>query len=107
VTETLERKYAMVRIKSGDYIQPSNDATMLWRIYQYTEDGESEFSSDGKTWHKVKGIFWATAKYDRPFNNAGEWMDYDFLEWQNWLTWETGFKTRKDAVAAALRVLES
>lgn len=97
------RKYAMTRISAGDYILPSNDGKTLWRIYQYDEDGSAEVSGDGKRWRPLIGKFWGTAKYERPFHNAGERIDHDFLDWSNWLVWETELLTRKAAIEAALR----
>jgi len=56
-----ERTYAMVRVAKGDYIQPSNDARGLWRLVHV-------------------GGYWELYRWDRPFNNAGEWQDPDFLQ---------------------------
>lgn len=99
----VERKYAMVRISKGDYILPSNDAKQLWRIYSYEEDGTLERLQPDGSYRQVVGTLWACAKYERPFHNAGEWTDPDFLEWSNWLTWVTSLPTRKAAVDEALK----
>lgn len=104
--DPVERRYAMIHVKAGDYILPSNDAKQLWRIYRYDEDGSAEYGNyENGVWvgRKIIGTFWATARYDRPFHNAGEWTDPDFLEWNNWLTWETSLPSRKAAVESALR----
>jgi len=94
----MEKHYRSIRISQGDYIQPSNDGKTLWRVFTYGEDGSLE------GW---KGTFWATAKYDRPFHNNGEWMDEDFLEWSSWLHWAGPYRTKREAVEDALRVRAS
>ena len=96
------RKYAMTRIAAGDYLLPSNDKQTLWRIYSYEEDGSAEWRDSAGRWHKITGRFWATAKYNRPLPESGE-VPYDFLDWENWTTWETNLKTQKLAIEATLR----
>ena len=94
----VERKYAMTRIGPGDYILPDNDGATLWRIYSYEEDGSAEWM-DGS---KVRGTFWAAAKFDT-------WVAMseplpDFLEWHRWQLWASTMTTRRKAIEAALAV---
>jgi len=53
------RKYALTRIKAGDYLLPSNDRSVIWRIVRYTEDGSAAYD-DGT---KLVGEFWRLCKY--------------------------------------------
>lgn len=97
-----ERKYAMTRVRAGDYLLPSNDGKTLWRIASYHEDGSAEWQDERGQWHKVVGTFWQTAKYRHGVPRVGL-LDEDFLDWNEWHTWETNLRTRKEAVEAALR----
>ena len=45
---TVARKYALTKIDPGDYLLPSNDATVLYRIRKYT-DGPSLASTGNAT----------------------------------------------------------
>lgn len=49
---TTERKYAMTRIATGDYLLPSNDARTIWRIERYT-DGPSLGLDWPRVWRGV------------------------------------------------------
>jgi hypothetical protein len=87
-----QRVYRSVRIAAGDYLQPANDAKSLWRIARYDED-------NGRS-------YWGTWRYERLFQNAGEWTEPDFLEWSNWLMWDSYLPTKRAAVEAALKAAE-
>lgn len=52
-TQTAERKYALTKVKPGDYLLPSNDAKMIWRIARYTDGpttGLMDWSRDREVW---------------------------------------------------------
>jgi hypothetical protein len=92
-----ERKYALRRIKAGDYLLFSNDATTLWRISRY-EDGPSHGLDD---WPKDR-TFWAIWKWETPIV-----MGETAIEIDNWDRWEfvEGFdETRQSAIDSALKL---
>lgn len=98
----VERKYALTRIKAGDYLLPSNDGATLFRLATYEEDGSGEFSSDGKTWRVLRGTFWAV--YRRPMP-ALDQATADLLEWSDAWEWIAGpLDTRQQAIGEALNV---
>lgn len=99
----MERKYQMITLSRGDYLLPSNDGETLWRLSQYLEDGNAEYSPDGKTWRELRGKFWMTTRCRLPLRQAIEKMDEYFLDdWNNWDTYETLLRSRKLAIEAAL-----
>ena len=97
-----ERRYQMIRLEAGDYLLPSNDLETLWRVYSYTEDGSLSYIDGGTGKERyVTGTFWATAKYNRG-RPRDAFLDAEILEWHVWDTWETGLRSRSDALDAAL-----
>ena len=64
----------------------------IWRFWPNPEDG----------WKKLTGMFWATAKYRRPFSQDSA-LPEDFFDWTYWETWETTLPTRAAAIEAVLR----
>lgn len=96
-----ERKYAMTRIRKGDYLWPSNDRSVIWRIRQYTEDGSAEvWTNDGKT-RRLLGTYWAIHRYTGRDHDA-----IDTEEWSEWETWDSLLKTREQAIEAAMKYSE-
>lgn len=96
-----ERRYAMIRVRAGDYLLPSNDTQTLWRITSYAEDGTLVHVLPDGSERVVLGTFWQTAKCNRR-----DWLDlndYDMLDWDHWDHWAMGFRTRRAAVEDALR----
>ena len=97
-----QRKYALTRIKAGDYLLPGNDGRTLWRIYSYEEDGSGEWCVNGK-WVKITGTYWGVMKYDPygvvDFSNLPD----DFLEWDRWSSWGSLLATRQAAINEVLR----
>jgi hypothetical protein len=90
-----ERKYRMTRVYAGDWLLPSNDATTLWRITRYHEDGSLSRGDD----HAIVGWFWQT--WRRPMPKIDVYLDV--TEWDGWQHWEGPFDTRAEAVGACLR----
>ena len=83
---TPERKYALRRIKAGDYIFFGNDQTTLWRVHTY-EDGPS---------------FWAIRRWETPIV-----LGQTAIEIENWDRWEfvEGFyDKRQGAIDGALKL---
>lgn len=97
---SVSRKYAMTRVRKGDYLLPSNDAQTLWRIYQYEEDGSLIHELPDRTEKPVVGWFWATAK--RPMPREGAFVG-DILEWDDWEFWSGPHSTLHRAIEEALR----
>jgi hypothetical protein len=93
-TETVERKYALTRIKAGDYLLPDNDGETVWRVRTYL-DGPSMGLVD---WERDITL-WAIEKWVGrvPVWEADDPLDPDLWEW-----WESNFKTRREAIDAAL-----
>ncbi len=94
-TKPVERKWALTKIKAGDWLLVGNDGKTLWRIATY-EEGES---------HGVEGMpdktFWGVWKWPRPVGGA---LDMDALEdWSGWDMDEGWLKTREAAIQSALR----
>lgn len=88
-----ERKYALTKIAAGDYLLPSNDASILWRIVTYT-DGPSnglEIPRDRD--------FWALWKW-RGEIGIGAYVDT--TDWDRWDFHEGWHETRAAAIEAAL-----
>lgn len=95
-----QRKYALTKIRYGDYLLPSNDGCTIWRITSYT-DGPS-FGLDPDVFptdfHR-----WRLAKWDRPVDpHRGGQVDVDDdLHWEHV---EDDFRTRRDAIKEAMRL---
>jgi hypothetical protein len=94
----VERKYALTRIKAGDYILPSNDGKTLWRICKY-RDGPSMgldpevFPRDFERWQ--------LRRWHRPVH-SGSLVDIE--DWDRWEHWDESYDTRQEAIDAALRI---
>jgi hypothetical protein len=96
------RKWAMTRIRSGDYLLPSNDARTLWRISEYAEDGSAGNYDGAGRWVPITGRFWQVSKFKGPLPAVDATLPDDFLDWDNWETHTTGLLKRKYAVEVAL-----
>ena len=93
----VKRKYALSRIKAGDYLLPSNDRKTIWRIAQYEEDGNAQYN-DGT---KLIGRFWGAWKYigrDSDTINLQEWSDFNMLG--------SLFRSRTEAIKFAMNESE-
>jgi len=90
-----ERRYALTKIAPGDYMFPSNDGTILWRISRYT-DGPSnglEIPRDREFW----GL-WQWNERVRP----GSYIDTS--SWDRWDFCEGHLDNRRDVIDAAMRM---
>ena len=104
----VERRWAMIRVRAGDYLLPSNDKTTLWRLATYEEHGDAEWQDGDGRWHKIRGTFWAVYRYEHgrrsfPDLDAPEWTGDDFLDWDRWVCHETSLATRAAAIDSVLR----
>jgi hypothetical protein len=87
------RKYALVRVKAGDYVFLANDGKTLLRVATYAEDGSAVESGTGRA---ITGTFWGWWKY----KGRGERADvssFDDFEMHDCL-----LRSRRDAIGAAL-----
>jgi len=92
--DALDRKFSLQRISSGDYVFLSNDESIIWRVAIYTEDG-SAVTSSGR---EIRGSRWGLWKFtgrDMERINTNEWNDFEM--------WDAMFRTRNEAIMAALR----
>jgi hypothetical protein len=95
------RVYQMTRVRSGDYLVPSNDATQLWRISRYEEDGSLYYPGDDR---QVRGTFWRVARFRGSLEGAAALLERDvdeFLDWDQWSEWASLQPTRAAALEAA------
>lgn len=87
----MARKYQMTRLGAGDYILPSNDGTVLFRIVRIDE-------VDNDRPVKV----WSVYVYDTPVEEIPEELPEDFIEWNRWNEISHWHPTRKAAIDDAL-----
>ena len=96
---TIERKYALIKIKPGDYFLPSNDGRTLWRITSY-EDGPSS----GLDWPRDRTL-WQLWRWegDPALFEAGDLATIELAieDWDRWATEESSLETRRDAIRQA------
>lgn len=96
-----ERKYQMTRIGPGDYLLPSNDATVVWRLQKYEERDGTLSTFDGKV---IDGDFWRVLRWHRSFCHIFRHLDDDALDdHSQWEEWDSLLPTRAAAIASALR----
>jgi hypothetical protein len=101
-----ERKYAMIRLRAGDYLLPSNDLTTMYRVSSYEEDGSLKYvGKDGK-WHKDTGTYWGVVQMTmsklEALANSSVTDDEDILDWNEWESYGSGYGSRKAAIEDAL-----
>ena len=95
------RKYRMIRLGAGDYLLPSNDAQVLWRLRTYEETGDAE-NWQGR---KVVGTFWAVWRWDGGFPTPDQLAAaFEADDWTRWEFWAGPFGTRNAAIEEALHV---
>ena len=91
--ETVERKYALTKLKPGDYLLPSNDGKTIWRIARYTEGPSTGIDS----WPRDREV-WGIWKWA-----ATERLPYvDTRRWDAWEMVDSMYHTRAQAIAVAL-----
>jgi hypothetical protein len=88
-----ERKYALTKVAASDYLLPSNDGRVIWRLAIYNQN------SDLSTARGRKENFWGVWRW------AGEPTGYvDTGDWSQWEMVAQTCKTRRDAINEALRL---
>jgi hypothetical protein len=90
------RQYALTRLRTGDYLCPSNDRTTLWRFRKYWEDGSLEDGNGGT----ITGHFWEVYSCPLPTDAQLQMAVYDDPDlWTlPWQTAESLLKTRREAI---------
>ncbi len=87
---TVQRKYALMKVRAGDYLLPDNDGKTIWRLARY-EDGPS--------------FGWRDIPRDEFFWGVWRWDGSGAPEVEGWLNWACcaiGLATRAEAIQHAL-----
>jgi hypothetical protein len=84
---TVRRQYRMIRLEKGDYLLPSNDAQILWRIAQYHEDDGTKLWG---LWRWDGGM--PTIDQIAAALDEGMWTD-------RWEYWDGGYRKRSEVIA--------
>lgn len=96
-----DRVYAARRIAPGLYVQPSNDGSRLFAVTRY-EDGRCHGLEHGP-W---RATFWAWGDVTDQADRITSLARYDEAqaegELRDWAMNNTGYATKREAVAAAL-----
>lgn len=96
-TQTIERRYSLVKIRAGDYVFHGNDGKTLYRVLNYVE-GPSSGLMD---WPRDRWV-WAAYKYGRPtIPNAATFRE-DLELHRHWHEVSYMHDTRHDAIQSAL-----
>ncbi len=93
-----QRKYALVKVKPGDYLLPGNDRTTLWRITRY-EDGKRHGLEEGPE----IVTRWELRKWHAPISDA-ELQRVDVDAWELWENEASSLLTRAEAIEEAMRL---
>lgn len=91
----VERKWQMIRVRSGDYLLPSNDRQTVFRIYRYTDGPSSGLDVDWKD-----RDFWAVWRW---LKGGPETLDFEDTFPSGWIEVASFLDTRKVAIDVALR----
>lgn len=90
----VERRFALTRVRAGDYLLLSNDGRHVFRICRYV-DGPS----GGLPWPRDREM-WAARRWVR--SPRGATLLVDLENWDAWEVLSDMHATRRDAVQAAL-----
>jgi hypothetical protein len=97
-TKPVERKYALQKVASGDWVLLGNDGRTLWRFAKY-EDGPSH-GLDSMTRDRM---FWGVWKWPQPVPSDDAFARVEFETLANWDLYEQMCKDREAAIQSALR----
>jgi len=92
-----ERRYALTKVRSGDYLCLSNDGTRLWRFMTY-EDG----SAFGLDVDYVRRTFWRVQYADMAEITEVHARDADILDPMYWVDEQVHLPTRQAAINVML-----
>jgi hypothetical protein len=100
MTQTIERRYTLTRVRAGSYLLPSNDGQTLWHIFSF-EDGRSHGIDEPDR------TYWACARFRGTFDQAqmAAWRDirdYGYLQSDRWFETDSYLRTRREAIDSAL-----
>lgn len=93
-----QRKFVLSKVGPGDYLLLSNDGTTLWRFRTY-EDGPSTGIMD---WPRDL-TFWSIWRYVRRISTQHPGV-VDTEDWDQWEHVDSSYKSRREAIDAALRM---
>lgn len=105
-TTPTERVYAMIRVRAGLWLLPSNDGQTIWRLSSYEEHGDAQWQGEDGRWHEIKGTFWEVARM--PMETMQKLVDDRFtdddaiLYSEEWSSYSSCLPTRKAAIEEAL-----
>jgi hypothetical protein len=85
----VERKYALTKIGEGDWLLPSNNAEIIWRIHRPRLTGQTH------AWqlHTIPVLSFQRI-LDRNWEDPREWAHWDYDS--------GGYRTRREAIDAAM-----
>lgn len=92
-----ERKYALTKVGPGDYLLPSNDHCIVWRIARY-EDGPAS----GLDLPRNQS-FWGVWRWHQDVSMGGH---VDTGSWDRWELWSGLHASRAAAIDDAMRMGE-
>ena len=105
----MARKYAATRIEAGDYLIPSNDATTIWRVNSYKDNGVYiEWKSNDAGLMHLGGparTRWQAHRYKltvAQLDALGDELPRDFLEWDQWQYDSGDYPTKAAAIKAVI-----
>lgn len=101
---TVERKFALIKIRSGDYLLPSNDGQRLWRIFSHMDGpsyGIADWPSDRKVWVAAAFVDPWEGTYSAPQALRPEHLD----EPDRWAEEASTLPTRQAAIDYAIRTV--
>jgi hypothetical protein len=99
MTNTIpERKYALAKIETGDYLLLGNDGKTLWRFVK-SEDGPS-YGLDPDVFPKDFTV-WCVYRWDG--RGRPETEDDLFLDGEQWACRASSERSRTEAIQYALR----
>jgi hypothetical protein len=108
MTNIQQRKYALIKIKAGDYVFPSNDKRTVIRVKQYIQmhehfDLDKGYVTESRTEWEIctKRLFLLSESLGEDVPDSFQ-FGADWLE-EGWETWDTGFSSRKAALASAAK----
>lgn len=98
MTQHIERKYTLRKVKAGDYLMIGNDDKTLWRISTY-EDGPSNGVESMERDRK----FWGVWKWESPITLGESAIEIE--NWDRWDAWDLShYGSREEAIQATLRM---